>query len=215
MAEATKAELQAQLADTTKRAAIAEKRVEELTNDLTAANARADEEAKARGAAEAKVYELSQELRAATGSLKAYRGSATKLRNEITVLRKEKSPEVRSIGAMKGAKNEDEAAASGAALEAAFALDTTELVFSDGRREIRELAPLTIGGDAWRQTPQGRVLNHEPLLEPGEFNRQEIVLRGFGLLNEAGEQVAYHALYEPVTIRPNERVQLPHNSVRF
>jgi hypothetical protein len=101
------------------------------------------------------------------------------------------------------------------ALEAAFAADTTELVFSDGKREIRELAPLTVTGDAWRETPNGRVLNHEPLLEPGDCQRQEMELRGFGLLNEAGEQVGYCALPDAITIGRNQRFQLPHNTIRF
>jgi hypothetical protein len=103
---------------------------------------------------------------------------------------------------MKPPRNDDEAADRAAELEAAFAQDTTELVFSDGKREIRELAPLTITGDAWRETPHGRVLNHEPLLEPGDCTREQMILRGFGLLNEAGDQVAYAPLNDRDRDRP-------------
>jgi hypothetical protein len=61
------------------------------------------------------------------------------------------------------------------------------------QREIRELAPRVITGDAWRVTPSGRVLNHEPILEPGDCQREQMSLRGFALLNEAGDQVAIGA----------------------
>jgi hypothetical protein len=88
-------------------------------------------------------------------------------------------------------------------------------VFSDGRREIRELAPLIITGDAWRDTPNGRVLNAEIDLEPGDCQRETMELRGFALLNEAGEQVGYCALPDAITIGRNQHFRLPHNTIRF
>jgi hypothetical protein len=121
----------------------------------------------------------------------------------------------RPIGAMKPPKTEEQAADRAAALEAAFAAGPTELVFSDGKREIRELAPLTVTGDGWRETPNGRALNHEPLLEPGDCQRQQMDLRGFGLLNEAGDQVGYCALPDRSVIGRNQRFQLPLNTIRF
>jgi hypothetical protein len=40
-------------------------------------------------------------------------------------------------------------------------------------------------------------------------------LRGFALLNEAGEQVGYCALPDAIVIGRNQRFQLPHNTIRF
>jgi hypothetical protein len=221
MAEVTKAELQQQLTDMTNRAAAAETRVEQLTADLGRAIERADQEAKARQEAAAELEKADTEIGELRKSLKAYKGSATKARGEVTVLRKQISPQARPIGAMKPAKSDEEAAARSATLAAAFAQDTLELVFSDGKREIRELAPLTISGDAWRIMPSqgpddlGRVLNHEPILEPGDCQREQFDLKGFALINEAGQQVAYRALPDAIRIRRNERFQLPHNTIRF
>jgi hypothetical protein len=215
MADPTKAELQQLLTDTTKRATTAERRVEQLTKDLEALGDQAERSGKLAAEHAKEIDRLNEELRSTTASLKAYKGSATKARDQVTILKREISPETRAIGAMKPPRNDDEAAARTDALAAAFALDTTELVFSDGKREIRELAPLIISGEAWRDTPNGRVLNHEPLLEPGACQRQSLELRGFGLLNEAGEQVGYCALPDAVTIASGTRVQIPLNSIRF
>lgn len=217
----TNAELTEQLAGMTKRAIEAEARTQTLAADLVAANGRADEATKARQDAEAAHDATREELRATSASLKAFKGSATKARASAEVLKKQLSPEARPIGAMKPARSEQEDADRTAALEAAFAADTTELVYSDGRREIRELAPLAVTGSAWRQVPSrgqgdlGRVLDHEPLLEPGDCGRETLELRGFGLLNEAGEQVAYQALPEPIVIPRNRLFQLPKGTIRF
>jgi hypothetical protein len=211
----TNAELTAQLAEMTKRATDAEARTASLTTDLATANERADQEAKARQEVGLDLDRSQQELRELRASLKAFKGSATKAKNEITVLKKQLSPEARKLGAMKPAKSPEEAAARAEALEAAFAADTTELVFSDGQREIRELAPRVITGDAWRVTPSGRVLNHEPILEPGDCQREQVSLRGFALLDEAGEQVAYSALPDAIVIGRNQQFLLPHNTIRF
>jgi hypothetical protein len=211
----TNAELTAQLADMTKRATDAEVRVETLAADLADANDRADAEKSARQESEAAHDVTKEELRATSASLKAFKGSATKARGQAEILRKQLSPESRPIGAMKPPRNDDQKAARAEALEAAFAADTTELVFSDGRREIRELAPLVITGDAWRQTPQGRVLASEIPLEPGDCQRDNFELAGFALLNEAGDQVGYCALPDPIVIGRNQTWSLPLNTVRF
>lgn len=215
MAEVTKAELQAQLAEMTKRATAAETRVGQLTRDLEKVGDQHQQAAATVVEYGKQIDTLSEELRSANASLKAYKGSATKAKSQVTVLKKQLSPEPRPIGAMRPARNHEEVYAQAEALEAAFAADTTELVFSDGRREIRELAPLTITGDAWRETPQGRVLNAEPMLEPGDCQRESLDLRGFGLLNEAGEQVAYQALPDAIVVLRNQRVMLPANTIRF
>lgn len=215
MAGPTNAQLTEQLAEMTKRATDAEARVEQLTASLETATGERDSARKMAAEHGGTIDGLSAELRAANASLKAYKGSATKLRNELTIVRREQSPAARPIGAPKPAKSDDEAASRAEALAAAFAADTTELVFSDGRREIRELAPLTITGDAWRDTPQGKVLNAEIDLEPGDCQRERMELRGFALLNEAGEQVGYCQLPDAIEIERNRLYRLSLNTVRF
>lgn len=213
---ATNAELQAQLTEMTNRADKAEKRVTTLTTDLASANERADVEAKARQEAEKQVDTLTAEVRDLTGSLKAYKGSATRAKNAVEVLKKQLSPEARPIGAPKPAKSPEEAAERSDLARAAIANGPTELVFSDGRREIRELAPLIIAGAyAWRDTPHGMVFNVEPVLEPGDCQRQEMEIRGFALLDEHGNQVGWCPLPDAIVVRRNTRVMIPHNSIRF
>jgi hypothetical protein len=215
MAEVTKAELLTQLTDMTKRATDAETRAENLSKQLEEANERAGRLAASFAEQGKEIDGLNAEVRSLTGSLKAYKGSATKARTEVAILKREQSPEARPIGAMKPAKSEEQAAARAEALAAAFACDTTELVFSDGRREIRELAPRIITGDAWRDTPSGRVLNSVVDLEPGDCQRETMELRGFALLNEAGEQVDYCPLPDAIVIGRNQHFQLPLNTIRF
>lgn len=126
-----------------------------------------------------------------------------------------KSAEGRKLGALKPPKNDEEAAARKAAVAEAIASGPTQVVFSDGQREIRELAPLNVHGEAWRHAPGAHVLDHEPLLEPGDCQRETLELKGFALLDAEGRQVGYHPLPEPVTIRRNSRVQLARNTIRF
>lgn len=214
MAEATKADLLVQIEELTKRATSAEQRCGQLTTELAAVTENAAKANKAHAELAEQHETVQIELRDTRSSLKAYKGSATRAKGEATVLRKQLSPETRKLGPMKPARNDQEVADRREALDAALAADTTELVFSDGAREIREIAPLTVTGDAWRTSPHHRVLNHEPLLEPGDCQRQEIVLRGVALLNEAGEQVGWCSI-EPLKMYRNHRYQLPQNSIRF
>lgn len=211
----TNAQLIKQLAEMTARAETAEKRVETLTTDLTGAGERADRERDGRQAAEKELDTARGEVAELGKQLRAYKGSATKARNEITVLKANLSPEARPIGAMKPAKAAGDEAARTAALEDAFANGPTQIVFSNGRREIRALAPLIVNADAWQQTPHDRVLNYEPLLEIAGETVAEVEIAGFGLLNEAGDQVAYHALPTPIAILAGQRMQLPKGCIRF
>jgi hypothetical protein len=211
----TNAELTAQLGDMTKDAAEAEARAGKLAAKLEEVDKLAIAKAAECGELRQQVESLTEELRTANASLKAFKGSATKLRNQVTILKRDISPETRPIGAMKPPKSEEQAAERASALATAFANDTSELVFSDGRREIRELAPLIITGDAWRDTPSGRVLNAEIDLEPGDCQRETMDLRGFALLNEAGDQVGYCALPDTIAIGRNQHFRLPHNTIRF
>jgi hypothetical protein len=193
----------------------AEKRVETLTAELASAKSAPTRSARAARKPKRSSTPRAGEIRELGASLKAYKGSATKARNEATILKRELSPESRPIGAMKLGKAPGDEAARAEAIEAAFTSGPTEIVFSDGKREIRELAPLIVDASAWQETPRGRVLNHEPLLEPGFINKPELRLAGFGLLNEAGVQVAYHALPDVITILSGQRMQIPKGCIRF
>lgn len=209
------AELTAQVAEITTRVETAEARVATLADDLTQANARADGEATRRQEAEKLSDTLTAEVATLMSSLRAYKGSATKARNEVVVLKAELSPEARVIGAMKPARSDEEALLRQNRLDHAFANGLTQILFSDGKRELRELAPLIVDAGAWLVTPHGRVLDHEPLLEPGDCPRGELPIAGFALLDEAGEQVAYHALPERIVVASGTRVQIPRGCIRF
>lgn len=212
----TNAQLIDQLAEMTKRATTAEARVETLTTDLAAANEKADTAAQARKGVEGELDKARGEIADLNKSLKAYRGSATKARNAAEVLRKQLSPEARPLGALKAPKTPEEAADRAELVRHAIAGGPTEVVFSDGRREIRELAPLLVAGAfAWRELPAGMVLNAEPVLEPGDCQRQQMEIRGFALLDELGQQVGWCPLAEPIVVMRNQRVMLPHNTIRF
>lgn len=216
MTQVTNAQLQEQLTEATKRADKAEKRVGTLTADLTAANDKVEIHAKARQGAEAELDKARGEIADLTKSLKAYKGSATKAKNAVEVLKKALSPKARPIGELPAPKTAEEAEERREAAKAAIAAAPTEIVFSDGKREIRELAPLIVAGAfAWRETPTGMVLNAEPLLEPGSCQRQQMDIRGFGLLNEAGEQVGWCSLPDTIVVWRNSRTMLPHNTIRF
>jgi hypothetical protein len=71
-----------------------------------------------------------------------------------------------------------------------------------------------VTGDAWRVTPQGRVLELEPVLEPaGE--RQQVQVAGFGLLDETGGQVGWCQMPSPIAIDRGQRMLIPRGSIRF
>lgn len=180
--------------------------IEELKRQLEDTTRRA-------AAAEALAGTLEGELAEAQASLAAFKGAATRARNKAAVLQKQLSPEIRNLGAMRPAKSDEDAAARARAVTAALA-GTSELVFSDGKREIRELAPLELTAEAWRETPSGHVLDHQPMLAPGDCTAETMELRGFALLNADGDQVGY-CEHPPLTIGRNRQYQLPKGSIRF
>jgi hypothetical protein len=164
---------------------------------------------------QARVAELEEINATLEGELAKELAKHATTKTKLRVARAPKSDKVRAIGVMKAPKNDDEAAERKAAVDAALADGETHVVFSDGKREIRELAPLVVGGAGWRVTPQGHVLDDEPLLEPGDMIRDSVELHGFGLVDADGRQIAYQQLPQPIMIGRNMRVQLPHNTIRF
>lgn len=192
-----------------------EERLDKVTAELATAKERGDQEAAARLAAEKRADVADGEIAELKSSLRAYKGSATKARNEVIVLKAELSPEARVIGAMRPPRSDEEALARQNALDQAFADGPMTIVFSDGKRELRELAPLIADGSAWLVTPRGRVLDHEPILEPGDCPRGELPIAGFALLDADGQQVAYSPLPERIIVASGTRVQIPRGSIRF
>lgn len=183
-------------------------RIEGLQEQLAAMTRRAEAAEEDMAAADERVATLEAELAAEKAKLKD-------TKKKLGVERAAKPPEPRKLGVMKPPRNEDEAAARAEALDQAFAAHNVEVAFSDGKREIRELAPLTVPRTSWRETAQGRILDHEPLLEPGDCVFDSLELRGFALVDGDGRQVAYQALPEAMTLKRNHRYQLPRNTIRF
>jgi len=165
--------------------------------------------------AEGEAKRLAEENRGLSGSLRAYKGSATKARDQVLVLKANLSPEARPIGRLPKPKSDAEAANRRERLSVAMRAGPTQLVFSDGKREIRELAPLIIGMDAWWRTGRGETLNAEPILEPGPTTKAHFELAGFGLLDGAGEQIGWCELLEPIVVPSNSKVQIPRGSIVF
>lgn len=214
MARETIEGLKAQLATVTGERDGHRARITELEADLSAEQGRGQ-------AAAARVRELGGQVEALTAerdalakSLRGYKAAGTKARNQIEVLKAEKSPVGRPIGPL---RHEATAAGMRQLLASAVAAGPVTLVFSDGKRELRELNPLIVTGDAWREDPRGMVLKPEahPLLEPGAMTRPQVSIAGVGLLDEAGDQIAWQQLVEPIVVASNGRVKVPAGTIRF
>ena len=92
-------------------------------------------------------------------------------------------------------------------LELIAAAETVELAFTDGRTELKGLAPRTIegGAAAWQLTSRGRLRLNVPeltILGPGP-DKSAWQLGGYALLAD-GEQIAWQAR-DPVMIAPGTR----------
>jgi hypothetical protein len=156
----------------------------------------------------AKVQELEAEVAALKAALKVHKGHATRARNEAAALRLEVSPEARPCGPLKRPANADEAAARRARIAEALASDHVDVVASDGRKEIVELNPVRVNGNAWRERSDGFLLTLPLDHEPGDIKRPEVVVRGYGLFDAGGEQIGWRALPEPVRVPKNQRVRV-------
>jgi hypothetical protein len=89
-----------------------------------------------------------------------------------------------------------------ALLAAIAAAEVVEIGFSDGKREIKALPAQLIQGDAWQAATNGIRLRVDKLQIFGP-NRDEsaIKLAGYALLLD-GEQVAYSARMDVLTLSP-------------
>lgn len=211
----TIAGLQAQLADVTAerdglrvQVSDLEKAVARLTEQAIEAGTNIVELRAGLAASEAEAHTL-------RGQLRAYKGSATKARNEAALLKAGRSPAARRFGPLPAPKDEPELAVRRAAIDSAIAAGPVTIVFSDGRRELLELDPLIVTGDAWRKTARGQILQLKPLFEPGDMARPKVDIAGVALLDEAGEQVGWRQFPETVEVPRNGRVELPIGGIFF
>lgn len=105
--------------------------------------------------------------------------------------------EIRSVGAL------DEAEDKRALLDLVQS-DLHEVVFSDGEQEIRSLPPIAVAPDAWQLIGRGVLLREAVTVKPD----RTIQLAGFGLFNGEGEQIAWCAMAQPVTIAAGQPMRL-------
>lgn len=152
---------------------------------------------------------LEADLAEARRSLTAQKGAATKARNEAEVLKLERSPKGRKIGRPRALFGKPAVPFDAELARLAIDEGEVEIVFSDGKAEIVELAPIRVGGDAWRRGARGYGLIPSIELEPGEMDAPEVKVAGFGIL-AAGEQIGWQELPEPIVVRRNSRVLLDH-----
>lgn len=180
--------------------------------EARASSARQADQLVARGR---RIEALEAERDALAKSLRGYKSSATKARNEATLLKAQQSPEARKIGALPPPADDAARDAQRAAIDAAIAAGPVTLVFSDGRKEVRELAPLIVTGEAWRRRAHGLVLQVRPTLEPGDMARPKVDVAGVALLDEAGAQVGWRGFPESVEVPRHGRVELAIGSIFF
>ena len=141
---------------------------------------------------------LRQELAEATGKAEA---QALKDASKAKATPSARRDSARALGPLKGKK--EGSGPSGEELLAAIAVaETVEIGFSDGKREIKALPAQLIQGDAWQAATNGIRLRVDKLQIFGP-NREEsaIKLAGYALLLD-GEQVAYSARMDVLTLSP-------------
>lgn len=212
---ATNAELQGQVDTLTKERDRLATKVQKLTVERDGAEARLADEKKAKDEAVAALEVAQGENAKIAASLKAYKGSATKARAEALVLKRELSPEPRKLGASRPARDAEELMDREAALLNAFAEGTVELAFSDGKREITELAPLLAETAAFRRDARGMTLDFEPIVEMERGVSPVVTIKGVALVNDAGEQAGWCPLHEPIVVPRGARMQIPRGTIRF
>jgi hypothetical protein len=187
--------------------------VESLTEELSATREQLETERQARIESEQRAETLESENETLKASLRAHKGQTTRARSEIQRLKTPRDEPARAAGPM---KDDDDAEKRRARIWGALAEGDVKLVFSDGKRELRELGALSIGGDRFADRPgRGLVLDHEPVVEPGEMAKPSVAIAGFALFDAGDKQIAYSELPEPITVPRGGRVLIPANSIRF
>lgn len=83
------------------------------------------------------------------------------------------------------------------------------VVFSNGKHELTGFEPVRVqGADAWA-TVGSRVMLKEPILLKGLGPQEaEPMLRGFGLFEEDGDQIAWSALPDPIRVPAGGEIRI-------
>lgn len=116
----------------------------------------------------------------------------------VPVKRSEKARKIGPIVLKEG----QEKPSADAIMELIAAADTVEIAFSDGKAEIKRLAPQIIHGDAWHQQGQMVKLRLDTLKVYGpNRDEQPIELDGYGLILD-GDLVAYSARIDRLVLAP-------------
>lgn len=160
----------------------------------------------------AKHEALTEEHKTAKASLRAQKGAATKARNTIEAIKEAEKP--RELGPM-GLPVEDESDDPDIRVLAAYLPEADEIVlaFSDGREELRGIAPVKVDPGLFRLT-RGRLF----------FDSTDLVLTGPGGEGPApqlagvallldGEQVAWSPMAKPIDLGPGQSINLAGNIV--
>lgn len=147
-----------------------------------------------------KIEDLQAELAATKRQLAAQKGQVTKARNEIASLEAELPEKPRKI---EGPKAAFPAAELMDLIEDA---DDIQLLFSDGKAELAGVAPKKIDAAAWRRNGD-RVLLMVPSITISSVADRPQQLVAYALMLD-GEIVAVRPRHDPLTVKPNQRMEL-------
>jgi hypothetical protein len=84
--------------------------------------------------------------------------------------------------------------------------DEVQVAFSDGTREVLGLSPVIVAGDAWKDHPNGLMLN-EPVEIEGPGEGTSVTIDGYALMID-GKQVAYSRRSTPLQIAPGQHMKI-------
>lgn len=134
--------------------------------------------------AKAALLETMASLTAMTAERDALQAALDRAAAAPTVARAAPSAKRRAVGAMK-----DDNPAADDLLTLIGAAEVVEVAFSDGKRELIEVAPLLVAGDVWAKVMGGLALR-VPELTVQALQDDGLPLQGYALLLD-GKQVAW------------------------
>lgn len=85
-----------------------------------------------------------------------------------------------------------------------------EIAFSDGKKELTQIAPVVVEGAAWREHARGRMLSEPVTLS--NSGDTSVAVHGYALLIE-GKQVAYQTRSDALNVAPGQKVNLDNDIV--
>lgn len=143
---------------------------------------------------------LQAELAATKRQLSAQKGQVTKARNEVAALEAQMPDKPRKIEGPK------EAFPAAELMDLIQDADEIQLLFSDGKAELAGVAPKKIEAAAWRKHSD-RVLLMLPSLTISSVADRPQQLVAYALMID-GDIVAVRPRFDPLTVKPNQRMEL-------